>query len=92
MKVEKKRDKMFKRMLLILNLSKHKIRNKKHLKKSFINEMSEHIINNMSGMNEYNEDPIISQRTDQINILTNRLSSDITSKELQHEKIKSTMN
>ena len=47
-------------MLLILNLSKHKIRNKKHLKKSFINEMSEHIINNMSGMNEYNEDPIIS--------------------------------
>ena len=54
--------------------------------------MSEHIINNMSGMNEYNEDPIISQRTDQINILTNRLSSDITSKELQHEKIKSTMN
>lgn len=64
MKVEKKRDKMFKRLLLILHLSKNKIKNKKHLKKSFINEMSEHIIYNMSGMNEYNEDPIISQRTD----------------------------
>ncbi len=86
MKIEKKRDKMFKRMLLILNLSKNKIKNKNHLKKNFINEMSEQIIYNQSSKGNFNEDPIISLRTEQLNILTHRNSSDITSKQQQHDK------
>ena len=42
--------------------------------------MSEQIIYNSSSKDNFNEDPIISLRTEQLNILTHRNSSDITSK------------
>lgn len=47
---------MFKRLLLIFQISKNKM--KKNQKKSYIKE---HIIYNID---DFNEDPMISQRTD----------------------------